>query len=402
MDDPQSQAGLAERCRKLEADIAARQEQLAKLDLERKQRKAALSALRRKADKAERGLKDSQQRLAASGGQRVRVGGKVKLDVGGHHFTTSVTTLTSETDSMLAAMFSGRHEHELDNDGRVFIDRDPKAFALILDWLRNGHLPAHMTSERRRFNSESHQHHHHHHALEVDKQALVLEATYYGLTRLVDVLTDANKDKDAKRRHEEKKVKRAAAQAVAAAASTPKSPLRGSGDRSSPRSRPILTLRSSGGGETEAAAGPARADADSDDDDSDGDDDAEGECDRVRLSGDQFVQLLNSGRPLQLSGCDLRGFSLSGMKLVDARFFQCDLRGVDLRWAILQGASLVECDLRRANLIGASIHACTRCAHTVPESCVSCCVLCVVSCCVVQELSWRARTCSRPTCDAPT
>jgi hypothetical protein len=397
MDDPQSQQGLAERCRKLEADIAARQEQLAKLDLERKQRKAALSALRRKADKAERGLKDAQQRLAASGGggdgQRVRVGGKVKLDVGGHHFTTSVTTLTSETDSMLAAMFSGRHEHELDNDGRVFIDRDPKAFALILDWLRNGHLPAHMTSERR-FNSESH--HHHHHALGVDKQALVMEATYYGLTRLVDVLTDANKDKDAKRRHEEKKVKRAAAQAVVAAASTPKSPLRGSGDRSSPRSRPILTLRSSGGGETEAAAGPARADADSDDDDSDGDDDAEGECDRVRLSGDQFVQLLNSGRPLQLSGCDLRGFSLSGMKLVDARFFQCDLRGVDLRWAILQGASLVECDLRRANLIGAPTHACTR----VRTLCLS--RVCRVSCCVVQELSWRARTCSRPTCDAPT
>ncbi len=34
---------------------------------------------------------------------------RVKLDIGGHIYTTSVLTLTKDSDSMLAAMFSGRH-----------------------------------------------------------------------------------------------------------------------------------------------------------------------------------------------------------------------------------------------------------------------------------------------------
>ena len=34
----------------------------------------------------------------------------VKLNVGGHHFTTSLQTLTKDPNSMLAAMFSGKFE----------------------------------------------------------------------------------------------------------------------------------------------------------------------------------------------------------------------------------------------------------------------------------------------------
>jgi hypothetical protein len=34
-------------------------------------------------------------------------------------------------------MFSGRHPLKLKN-GRVFIDRNPKVFELVLDYLRNG------------------------------------------------------------------------------------------------------------------------------------------------------------------------------------------------------------------------------------------------------------------------
>ena len=48
----------------------------------------------------------------------------VILNVGGHHFTTSVQTLTKDPDSMLAAMFSGRFELKPYADGAFFIDRD--------------------------------------------------------------------------------------------------------------------------------------------------------------------------------------------------------------------------------------------------------------------------------------
>jgi len=40
-------------------------------------------------------------------------------------------------DSALEAMFSGRHPLKKLND-KVFVDRNPKIFILILDFLRNG------------------------------------------------------------------------------------------------------------------------------------------------------------------------------------------------------------------------------------------------------------------------
>jgi len=48
---------------------------------------------------------------------------KIKLDVGGHTFTTSKTTLTSVPDTFLEVLFSGRHELLPDADGAYFIDR---------------------------------------------------------------------------------------------------------------------------------------------------------------------------------------------------------------------------------------------------------------------------------------
>ena len=52
----------------------------------------------------------------------------VKLNVGGVYFKTSLLTLTKDPDSMLAAMFSGRFEENLDEDGSFFIDRDGDLF----------------------------------------------------------------------------------------------------------------------------------------------------------------------------------------------------------------------------------------------------------------------------------
>lgn len=63
--------------------------------------------------------------------------GQVRLDVGGKYYSTSVSNLTKYSGSMLAAMFSGRHQVVKDEKGRVFIDRDGKLFRYILDFLRN-------------------------------------------------------------------------------------------------------------------------------------------------------------------------------------------------------------------------------------------------------------------------
>ena len=49
-------------------------------------------------------------------------------------------TLTRDPESMLAAMFSGRHDLRREEDGSVFIDRDGTHFRHILNYLRDGGL----------------------------------------------------------------------------------------------------------------------------------------------------------------------------------------------------------------------------------------------------------------------
>ncbi|XP_050177870.1 BTB/POZ domain-containing protein KCTD7 isoform X1 [Myiozetetes cayanensis] len=65
----------------------------------------------------------------------------VPLNVGGMHFTTRLSTLRRYEDTMLAAMFSGRHYIPTDAEGRYFIDRDGTYFGDILNFLRSGDLP---------------------------------------------------------------------------------------------------------------------------------------------------------------------------------------------------------------------------------------------------------------------
>lgn len=63
----------------------------------------------------------------------------VGLRVGGElDATVARSALTLFDKSMLAAMFNGRHKLDTDSDGKVFIDRDPKYFSYVLDYLRNG------------------------------------------------------------------------------------------------------------------------------------------------------------------------------------------------------------------------------------------------------------------------
>ena len=62
---------------------------------------------------------------------------KVKLDVGGDTFATTLATLTRFPETMLGAMFSGRHALMKDETGIYFIDRDGPLFREILKFLRS-------------------------------------------------------------------------------------------------------------------------------------------------------------------------------------------------------------------------------------------------------------------------
>lgn len=101
------------------------------------------------------------------------VKGKVILDVGGDKYTTSVETLMRERDSFFTALFSRQWELERDpKDDSIFIDRDGKLFAYILAYLRTDSVSKDiMTNETLR-------------------QYLILEAKYFHLHKLIDILTE--------------------------------------------------------------------------------------------------------------------------------------------------------------------------------------------------------------------
>lgn len=84
----------------------------------------------------------------------------VELNVGGRIFVTTKSTLCKDSNSMLAAMFSGEMEpaHK-DRQGRFFIDRNGDLFATITSYLRGEPLEVPVLGVRR--------------------QALVAEARYY-------------------------------------------------------------------------------------------------------------------------------------------------------------------------------------------------------------------------------
>ena len=66
--------------------------------------------------------------------------GIVSLNVGGHIYTTSRTTLSQYPDSMLGRMFTTNMSSTKDRDGNTVIDRDGALFRYILNFLRSGQL----------------------------------------------------------------------------------------------------------------------------------------------------------------------------------------------------------------------------------------------------------------------
>ncbi|KAJ9576658.1 hypothetical protein L9F63_025447 [Diploptera punctata] len=62
----------------------------------------------------------------------------VELNVGGVFYTTALSTLTREPDSLLGHMFSGKtNPPARDAKGKYFLDRDGVLFRYVLDFLRN-------------------------------------------------------------------------------------------------------------------------------------------------------------------------------------------------------------------------------------------------------------------------
>lgn len=93
----------------------------------------------------------------------VKSGDIIHLNVGGKRFSTSRQTLTWVPDSFFSSLLSGRISTLKDDDGAIFIDRDPSLFAPILNFLRSKEL----------------------YPRSINVHMLMHEAEFYGITPLV-------------------------------------------------------------------------------------------------------------------------------------------------------------------------------------------------------------------------
>jgi len=94
---------------------------------------------------------------------------KIKLDVGGRIFSTSLSNLQRYPDSFFGVMFSGRWDSKPGEDGCYFIDRSPRVFDHIIDYLRGEQNELELISSEK-------------------KALLIREAKFYQLPQLVDIL----------------------------------------------------------------------------------------------------------------------------------------------------------------------------------------------------------------------
>eukprot|EP01120_Amphizonella_sp_Union-15-10_P001698 TRINITY_DN11847_c0_g1_i1.p1 TRINITY_DN11847_c0_g1~~TRINITY_DN11847_c0_g1_i1.p1 ORF type:complete len:258 (-),score=49.30 TRINITY_DN11847_c0_g1_i1:124-897(-) len=99
---------------------------------------------------------------------------RLKLNVGGKIFETTVATLNKYPESLLANMFVGDYKVQPDTDGVYFIDRDGSLFGYVVNFLRDETIAL-----------PSNQH---------DLEQLEREARYYGLTQLENLIVQQKKD----------------------------------------------------------------------------------------------------------------------------------------------------------------------------------------------------------------
>lgn len=71
----------------------------------------------------------TEERLRAAAIESAQ--GLVKLNVGGHKYTTSLATLTAVKESFFTALFSGDWQLAQTAEGEVFVDRVGKVIAVL-------------------------------------------------------------------------------------------------------------------------------------------------------------------------------------------------------------------------------------------------------------------------------
>ena len=87
----------------------------------------------------------------------------IKLNVGGQQFITSESTLQKEPESMICKIVFGEIPSLKDENGAILIDRSPKYFEMILNYLRMGEIHD-----------------------KANVEALIEEAKFYGIMSLVE------------------------------------------------------------------------------------------------------------------------------------------------------------------------------------------------------------------------
>ena len=136
-------SALVERARSLQAEANREKTEL----LEHARQEAARECEQMRADtrcecqrvlqQAERRHEQLSREAAAMSDVHAMQDSMIKLDIGGHVFTTSIHTLRSVPGSMLSGMFSGRFELKKTEEQCVFIDRNGALFDHVLEYLRD-------------------------------------------------------------------------------------------------------------------------------------------------------------------------------------------------------------------------------------------------------------------------
>ena len=129
-------------------------------------------------------LKEISQKISS-----INFDDTIKLNVGGVTYQTSLQTLKKYPGSLIAEMFSAKFSLKRSDDGSFFIDRDGTHFRHILNYLRTGKAPVPSV-------------------LKETLEEILVEAEYYGLIELVNILknqvkADDNNDKGGEK-HEDK------------------------------------------------------------------------------------------------------------------------------------------------------------------------------------------------------
>ena len=113
----------------------------------------------------------------------------IEFSVGGQMFKTKRSTLVSEPNSLLADMFeftdnSANVEAKNEETGASFIDRDPKYFSVVLNYLRNRKVEMNK---------------------DIDHNYLMEEAKFYGIQGMVDILEKDQQEKKVQENEEKRK-----------------------------------------------------------------------------------------------------------------------------------------------------------------------------------------------------